>query len=95
MALQLPARVEAVLRYNEVDTPVICGSSTSGGVRAGALDAFSHRFRPFMGDEACGDRSPQAHRANTFDMDMKFCDVENLDCVPGELQARCGTGSGT
>ena len=87
--------LEAFLRYDEVDTLVICGISTSGCVRAGAVDAFSHNFRPILVDEACGDRSPQAHRANMFDMDMKFCDVENLDYVLGELQTRYGSGTGT
>ena len=60
---------------------MLCGISTSGCVRAAATDAFSHNFRTILVDEACGDRSPQAHKANMFDLDMKFCDVETLDYV--------------
>jgi maleamate amidohydrolase len=82
--------LDTFLRYDEVDTLVICGISTSGCVRHGAVDAFSHNFRPILVDEACGDRSPSAHKANMFDMDMKFCDVESLDYVLAELNARYG-----
>jgi hypothetical protein len=39
-------------------------------------------------DEACGDRSPQAHKANLFDLDMKFCDVESLPYVLNEVRTR-------
>ena len=57
-------------------------------MRAGAADAFSHNFRTIVVEEACGDRSPQAHRANLFDLDMKFCDVESLEYVLEEVSQR-------
>lgn len=82
--------LEAFLRYDQIDTLVICGISTSGCVRAGATDAFSHNFRAILVDEACGDRSPAAHKASMFDMDMKFCDVENLDYVLQQLKMLYG-----
>ena len=82
--------LESFLRYDRVDTLVVCGISTSGCVRAGAADAFSHNFRTIVVEEACGDRSPQAHRANLFDLDMKFCDVESLEYVLEELSQRFG-----
>ena len=82
--------LDSFLRYDEVDTVVICGISTSGCVRAGAVDAFSHNLRPILVEEACGDRSPAAHKANLFDMDMKFCDVESVDYVLAELRGRFG-----
>jgi nicotinamidase-related amidase len=69
---------------------VICGISTSGCVRSGATDAFSHNFRVILVDEACGDRSPQAHLANMFDLDMKFADVESIDYVMAELNRKFG-----
>jgi len=80
--------LEAFLRYDKIDTLVICGISTSGCVRAGASDAFSHNFRVILVDEACGDRSPQAHLANMFDLDMKFADVESMDYVLEELDRK-------
>jgi nicotinamidase-related amidase len=41
-------------------------------------------------DEACGDRSPQAHQANMFDLDMKFADVESIADVLTELKEKYG-----
>ena len=82
--------LEGFLRYDKIDTLVICGISTSGCVRAGASDAFSHNFRVILVDEACGDRSPQAHKANMFDLDMKFADVESMDYVLAELDKKFG-----
>jgi hypothetical protein len=41
-------------------------------------------------EEATGDRSPAAHTANLFDMDMKFADVEKIEPVVAELEARFG-----
>ena len=80
--------LDSFLRYDRVDTLVVCGISTSGCVRAGAADAFSHNFRTIVVEEACGDRSPQAHRANLFDLDMKFCDVESLEYVLAQVSQR-------
>ncbi len=82
--------LESFLRYDGVDTLVVVGISTSGCVRAAVTDAFSHNFRVIVVEEACGDRSPSAHRANLFDMDMKFADVESLDHVVAELTRRWG-----
>lgn len=82
--------LESFLRYDAIDTIVICGISTSGCVRAAANDAFSHNFRVIVAEEAVGDRSATAHRANLFDMDMKMADVEPLDDVIAELEKRFG-----
>jgi nicotinamidase-related amidase len=76
------------LHYDQVDTVVMVGVSTSGCVRGAAVDAFSHNFRVTVVEEACGDRSRSAHRANLFDIDMKFGDVEKLDDVIAELERR-------
>lgn len=77
--------LDSFLRYDGVDTLVVCGVSTSGCVRAAVEDAFSYNFRVIVVADACGDRSPSAHRANLFDMDMKFADVEDLAYVLKEL----------
>lgn len=82
--------LEAWLRYDRVDTLIMIGLSTSGCVRAAAVDAFSHNFRVTVIEEACGDRSYSAHRANLFDIDMKFGDVESLADVTAELNQRFG-----
>ena len=84
--------LESFLRYDHIDTLVICGISTSGCVRAAANDAFSHNFRVIVAEEAVGDRSATAHRANLFDMDMKMAGVEPMDGVIAELRQRYGSG---
>lgn len=63
------------LQVRGVDTLVICGVSTSGCVRASVLDAMQYGFRPMVVGEACGDRTPEIHNANLFDMNAKYADV--------------------
>ena len=57
------------------DTLLITGLSTSGCVRATALDACQHGFLPFVVREACGDRHPGPHEANLFDLQAKYAEV--------------------
>lgn len=58
-----------------IDTLLITGLSTSGCVRATALDACQHGFLPFVIREACGDRHPGPHEANLFDLQAKYAEV--------------------
>jgi maleamate amidohydrolase len=58
-----------------IDTLLITGLSTSGCVRASALDALQHGFAPFVVREACGDRHPAPHEANLFDLQAKYAEV--------------------
>ena len=57
------------------DTLMITGFSTSGCVRATALDALCHGFAPFVVREACGDRDARPHEQNLFDMAAKMAEV--------------------
>ncbi|MGF1597225.1 MAG: isochorismatase family protein [Acidimicrobiales bacterium] len=65
----------ATLTSASIDTVVVCGVSTSGCVRATAVDACQHGFVPLVVADACGDRDPDVHRANLFDLDAKYADV--------------------
>lgn len=67
------------LRERGVDTTVIAGYSTSGCVRATALDALQHGFAPFVVRDACADRHPAPHEANLFDLQAKYAEVVGLD----------------
>ena len=58
-----------------VDTVIHTGVSTSGCVRATAVDACQHGFIPIVVRDACGDRDPRIHDANLFDLDAKYADV--------------------
>jgi len=57
------------------DTVLITGYSTSGCVRATALDAICHGFAPYVIRDACGDRDPRPHEQNLFDMQAKMAEV--------------------
>jgi len=58
-----------------VDTLIVTGASTSGCVRATVVDAVQYGFRPVVPREAVGDRNPDAHEANLYDIDAKYGDV--------------------
>ncbi|BCJ40814.1 hypothetical protein GCM10010168_48870 [Actinoplanes ianthinogenes] len=68
----------AWLVSHRIDTLVIGGFSTSGCVRASALDALQHGLRPMVVREACADRSAGPHEAGLFDLDAKYADVISL-----------------
>ena len=70
-----------------VDTAVVCGVSTSGCVRATAVDAFSHGFKTVVVDDCCFDRSHFAHCANLFDLQAKYAAVLSLHELEGILGA--------
>ncbi|PXA93423.1 isochorismatase [Nostoc sp. 3335mG] len=65
----------AILTAARIDTLFITGYSTSGCVRATALDALCHGFLPFVVREACGDRDPRVQDANLFDIQAKVAEV--------------------
>lgn len=77
--------LDSQLRAAGVDTVIVCGVSTSGCVRASALDACQHDLVPIVVAEACGDRDPAVHHANLFDLDAKYADVEPLAAVLAHL----------
>ena len=65
----------ALLTAAGVDTLVVTGASTSGCVRATVVDALQYGFRPVVPREAVGDRNPEAHEANLYDIDAKYGDL--------------------
>ena len=58
-----------------VDTVVLTGCSTSGCIRASAVDALQHGFRTIVVRECVGDRHDGPHEANLFDIAQKYGDV--------------------
>ena len=61
-----------------VDTLILAGCTTSGCVRASAVDAIQNGFRPGVVPEAVGDRSGSAHTQSLSDLAMKYADVVPL-----------------
>lgn len=68
-----------------IRTVIICGESTSGCVRASAVDAFSNGFHVVVVEECCFDRSAITHKINLFDMHHKYADVIHIDAVVEHL----------
>ncbi|MDF0543653.1 isochorismatase family protein [Sphingobium sp. H39-3-25] len=65
----------ATLTAMGCDSVLLTGLTTSGCVRATCVDAMQHGFRTIVVEEGCGDRHPDPHRANLFDMNAKYADV--------------------
>lgn len=61
-----------------VDTVVLAGVSTSGCIRATAMDALNSGFRPQVVRQACADRTVEVHENNLADLDAKYADVVDL-----------------
>ncbi len=69
------------LRSLGVDTTILTGCTTSGCVRASALDAFSYNYRVIVPQECVTDRAKEPHEANLFDIQMKLGDVVGIEEV--------------
>jgi maleamate amidohydrolase len=69
-----------------IDTLILAGLSTSGCIRASAVDAVQHGFIPIVVREAVGDRDPAPHEANLFDLQAKYADVVHLQQVKDYLK---------
>lgn len=76
------------LVWRQVDTVVVTGGSTSGCVRATAVDALSHGYRVIVPIETCADKHESYHFANLTDLQLKYADVEPVQTVIDWLEAR-------
>ncbi|MDH4398249.1 isochorismatase family protein [Sphingorhabdus sp.] len=76
------------LTWHRVDTVVVTGGSTSGCVRATAVDALSHGYRTIVPIETCADKHESYHFANLTDLQIKYADAEPVQTVIDWLEAR-------
>ena len=76
------------LVWHKVDTVVVTGGSTSGCVRATAVDALSHGYRAIVPIECCADKHASYHFASLTDLQLKYADVEPVQAVVDWLEAR-------
>lgn len=79
------------LRELDVDTLIVTGCTTSGCVRATAVDAFSYGFRVIVVEDGVYDRSAISHAVSLFDMDSKYGNVMASGDVIGYLKGVPGT----
>lgn len=70
--------LDRLLRQQAVDTLILAGCTTSGCVRATAVDAIQLGYRPIVVQEAVGDRVEAAHWQSLFDLQAKYADVVSL-----------------
>lgn len=77
----------STLNSSKIDTTILIGCSTSGCVRATAVDAVQYGFRAIVPRECVGDRHKEPHDANLFDINAKYGDVMPVSEVIAYLQA--------
>lgn len=78
------------LTESGVDTLVIVGFSTTGCVRASAVDALQYEFRPIVVADAVADRTADRHLASLADLDAKYADVVPVAEAVGALRLLAG-----
>ena len=69
-----------------VDTVILAGCTTSGCIRATAVDAFSYNFRTIVAEECVYDRIGASHDVGLFDLDAKYADVLGTETVIRRLR---------
>jgi maleamate amidohydrolase len=84
----------SVLVTQHVDSVILCGATTSGCIRATAIDLLQYGFPTLVPRECVGDRARAPHDANLFDIQAKYADVVGLEealafveSVPGAVGA--------
>ena len=71
----------AILISQGIDSIILCGATTSGCVRATAIDLLQYGFPTLVPRECVGDRAQAPHDANLFDIQAKYADVVSLDAA--------------
>jgi len=73
--------IDAYLKARSVDTIIMTGCTTSGCIRASAIDSMQYGYLTVVVEEGVGDRAQGPHDANLFDIDAKYGDVVSVDEV--------------
>ncbi|MGH3137992.1 MAG: isochorismatase family protein [Gaiellaceae bacterium] len=68
-----------ILISQGIDSIILCGATTSGCVRATAIDLLQYGFPTLVPRECVGDRAQAPHDANMFDIQAKYADVVSLE----------------
>jgi nicotinamidase-related amidase len=79
--------LQSLLVWHQVDTVILTGGSTSGCIRATAVDSLSRGYRTIVPIEACADKHESFHYANLTDLQLKYADVEPVSVVLEWLEA--------
>jgi maleamate amidohydrolase len=76
----------SIFTFHGVDTVVVTGGSTSGCVRATAVDSLQRSFRTIVPEECVADKHEGPHFANLYDMALKYADVLSIDETLAQLR---------
>lgn len=80
--------IPSLLVWHRVDTVILTGGSTSGCIRATAVDALSHGYRTIIPEECVADKHEIPHFANLCDLMLKYADVVPVERVISWLQGK-------
>ena len=67
--------LQSIFTFHKIDTVIVTGGSTSGCVRATAVDSLQRSYRTIVPEETTADKHESPHFANLYDMALKYCDV--------------------
>ncbi len=79
-------QLQSLLVWHRVDTVILTGGSTSGCIRATAVDSLSRGYRTIVPEECVADKHESYHFANLTDLSLKYADVLDVDEVLAWLQ---------
>src|SRR5215212_5381472 len=77
----------SVLVSQNVDTIVLCGATTSGCIRATAIDLLQYGYPTLVPRKCVGDRAQGPHEANLFDIQAKYADVVPIEDALSYLES--------
>jgi len=85
----------SILVSQGIDSVVLCGATTSGCIRATAIDLLQYGFPAMVPRECVGDRAQAPHEANLFDIQAKYADVVSLDDALAYVESVAGRVAAT
>jgi maleamate amidohydrolase len=74
-------QLQSLLVWHQVDTVILTGGSTSGCIRATAVDSLSRGYRTVVPEECVADKHESYHFANPTDLSLKYADVLDVQEV--------------
>ncbi|GAB5415705.1 MAG: isochorismatase family protein [Congregibacter sp.] len=81
-------QLQSLLVWHKVDTVILTGGSTSGCIRATAVDSLSRGYRTIVPEECVADKHESYHYANLTDLSLKYADVFDVSEVKAWLAAQ-------
>lgn len=87
-------QLQSLLVWHQVDTVILTGGSTSGCIRATAVDSLSRGYRTIVPEECVADKHESYHYANLTDLMLKYADVVHVAEVSAWLTQQAAERGG-